>query len=45
MVVVVPPVDQDLTGMAKAVEHRLIQAYVAQPSIETLDAAVLLRLA
>jgi len=44
VVVVVPPVSQHLTSMAKAGEQRLIQAFVTQASVEALDEAVLLRL-
>lgn len=45
VVVVVSPQGQLAAGIGQAVEDLLIQAFVAQATIEGLDEAVLLRLA
>ena len=45
MVIVMAPARQHLAGMSEAVEHLLIEAFIAQFSIEAFNEAVLLRLA
>ena len=45
MVVVVSPEPQHRAGMAERHEQRLVEAFVAQTTVEALDVAVLLRLA
>ena len=45
LVVVPPPVSQDLPGLAETDEPVVVQALVAQPPVEALDVGVLGRLA
>jgi hypothetical protein len=45
VIVVVAPKSQFASGIGQAVEDLLIQAFVAQAAVETLDKAILLRLA
>jgi hypothetical protein len=45
MVVVVSPEPQHRAGVAERHEQRLVEAFVAQTTVEALDVAVLLRLA
>lgn len=44
MVVVMAPAGKHPAGVGEAVEDLLIEAFVAEPAIEALDEAVLLRL-
>ena len=44
MVIVVEPVRQHLSGMGEAVEHFLVEAFIAQLAIERLHEAILLGL-
>lgn len=41
LVVVVPPVADDLAGMAIAGEQMLVEAFVSEPAVEAFDEAVL----